>query len=97
MKQIQNFLFETSIANQVDNIIISGSGSMSKDGKNIALVLKKFFKNANLFMYDTSNDKVIPLEDIDDFKAAGPHNNKLSGVAKFYEEHLGEMTIFIQN
>ena len=96
MKDIKNYIIDES-KNQVDNIIISGSGSMYGNGENIALVLKKTFKNANLFMYDTSNDKVIPLKDINDFKAAGPHNNKLSGIAKFYGEHLGEMTIFIQN
>ena len=96
MKDIKNYIIDES-KNQVDNIIISGSGSMYGNGENIALVLKKTFKNANLFIYDTSNDKVIPLKDINDFKAAGPHNNKLSGIAKFYGEHLGEMTIFIQN
>lgn len=95
MKSINEFISESK--NQVDNIIISGSGSMSGDGENIALVLKKTFKNANLYVYNTSKDEVIPLEDINDFKAAGPHNNKLSGVAKFYEDHLGEMTIFVQN
>ena len=95
MKSINEFICESK--NQVDNIIIGGSGSMSGDGENIALVLKKTFKNANLYVYNTSKDEVIPLEDINDFKAAGPHNNKLSGVAKFYGEHLGEMTIFVQN
>lgn len=97
MKNIKDYMIHESSGSTVDNIIISGSGSMSSDGENIALLLKKTFKNANLYVYNTSKDEVIPLEDINDFKAAGPHNNKLSGVAKFYEEHLGEMTIFIQN
>ena len=70
---------------------------MSSDGENIALLLKKTFKNANLFINDTNNDKVIPLKDINDYEANGPHSKDLSGVAKFYGEHLGEMTIFIQN
>ena len=97
MKNIKDYMIHESSGSTVDNIIISGSGSMSSDGENIALLLKKTFKNANLYVYNTSKDEVIPLEDINDFKATGPHNNKLSGVAKFYEEHLGEMTIFIQN
>jgi len=97
MKNIKDYMIHESSGTTVDNIIVSGSGSMSGDGENIALQLKKTFKNANLFMYDTSNDEVIPLKDINDYEANGPHNNKLSGIAKFYGEHLGEMTIFIQN
>lgn len=97
MKNIKDYMIYESSGTTVDNIIISGSGSMSSDGENIALLLKKTFKNANLFMYDTNNDKVIPLKDINDYESSGPHNNNLSGIAKFYGEHLGEMTIFIQN
>ena len=43
MKSINEFIYESK--NQVDNIIIGGSGSMSGDGENIALVLKKTFKS----------------------------------------------------
>jgi methylmalonyl-CoA mutase cobalamin-binding subunit len=98
MKQIQNFLFEASIVNQVDNIIISGCGSMHNENViNVIKSLKNNFKNANLYVYDGDKDEVIPLKDINDFKANGPHNNNLSGIAKFYKDHLGEITIFIQN
>ena len=98
MKQIKNFLFEASITNKVDNIIISGCGSMHDENViNVIESLKNNFKNAKLYVYDGGKDEVIPLKDINDFKASGPHNNKLSAVAKFYLDHLGEITIFIQN
>lgn len=95
MKSINEFIYESK--NQVDNIIISGSGSMHTIVNGIVSFLRKTFKDANLYVYDTNKNEVIPLEDINDFKASGPHNNKLSGVAKFYEDHLGEITIFVQN
>ena len=97
MKQIKNFLFEASIDNQVDNIIISGCGSMHTIANGVISILRKTFKNANLYVYNTKTDEVVSLDDINKFKASGPHNDKLSGVAKFYEDHIGETTIFVQN
>ena len=98
MKQIQNFLFEASIANQINNIIISNSGSMNnKNVINIIKNLQNNFATANLYVYDNTKDEVIPLDDISNFNPGGRHNSKLSGLVKFYEDHVGEITIFIQN
>lgn len=96
MKQIKNFLFESSVDNKVDNIILSGSGSMHT-ALDVITTLQKNFKNANLYVYDTKDDKVLPLDDINEFKPSGPHADKLNGLAKFYLDHVGEMTIFVQN
>lgn len=96
MKDIKDFMINES-KNQVDNIIISGSGSMHTIVNDVVNFLRKTFKDANLYVYDTNKDEVVPLDDINKFKASGPHNNKLSGVAKFYEDHVGETTIFVQN
>ena len=97
MKNIKDYMIHESSETTVDNIIIGGSGSMYYGGKDIALILKKNFKNAKLFQYDTNEDKVIPLKDINDFKPSGPHSDDLSGIVEFYKKHNGEMTIFMQN
>ena len=96
MKKIQSYLCESSTVN-VDNIIISGCGSMYEAGINVGSKLLNTFKTAKLWVYDADNDKVVPLDNIGKYNANGPHDNLLGGVADFYKKHLGELTIFVQN
>ena len=70
---------------------------MSEDGKKIATDLMKLYSNANLFQYDEGNEEIISLNDLSDYKPHGPHSNKFEAISEFYKEHLGEMTIFVQN
>lgn len=91
MKNIQDFIVNEKKDVEIDNVIISGSGSMNGYANEI---LAKF-PNAKKWLYDTLKDKVIPLNG--EWKSTGPHNNDLKGICEFIEKHIGEMTIFIQN
>lgn len=95
MRNITDLINESNIA---VNIILNGSGSMSdKDMKESIKKILKQFGNANLFVYNTSDDEVVPLNSINEFKPNGPHNNKLSGLNKFFMDHLGENNIYMAN
>lgn len=54
------------------------------------------FSNANLFVYNASDDVVEELNSIKEFKPSGPHN-KLVGLNKFFMDHIGENNIFMTN
>ena len=96
MKNITDLLINES--NIAVNIILNGSGSMTDRDmtESIKKILKQF-NNANLFVYNTSNDEVVELNGINEFKPGGPHNNKLDGLNKFFKSHLGENNIFMTN
>lgn len=98
MRNIKELLNETANNSIPVNIILNSSGSMGdKDmTESIKKVLKQF-GNANLFVYLTSDDEVVELNDINEFKPNGPHNNKLDGLNKFFKSHLGENNIFMTN
>lgn len=96
MRNITDLLINES---NIDvNIILNGSGSMNdKDIKESIKKVAKQFGNVNLFVYNTLHDEVEPLNSIDEFKGEGPHDNRLSGLSKFFGEHLGENNIFMTN
>ena len=57
----------------------------------------KQFSNANLFIYNATDDVVEELNSINEFKPSWPHNNKLVGLNKFFMDHIGENNIFMAN
>ena len=98
MRNIEDLLNEAVNNSTPVNIILNGSGSMSdKDMIESIKKVSKQFSNANLFVYDTTNDEVALLNSINEFKPNGPHNNKLGGLNKFFKDHIGENTIFMTN
>lgn len=96
MRNITDLLINES--NIPVNIILNGSGSMNdKDIKESSKKILKQFGNVNLFVYNTLDDEVVSLNSIDEFKPQGPHDNRLSGLSKFFGHHLGENNIFMTN
>lgn len=95
MRNIIDVINESNLA---VNVILNGSGSMNdKDMKESIKKVLKQFSNANLFIYNATDDAVEELNSINEFKPSGPHNNKLVGLNKLFMDHIGENNIFMAN
>ncbi len=99
MRNIKDLLNESANNSIPVNIILNGSGSMhgDKEMKDAINAVLKQFTHANLFVYNTSDDEVVELNGMNEFKPAGPHNNKLKGLDKFFMDHIGQTNIFMTN